>query len=195
MLVKCIWCKNKQDKNDMVCEEKTTGKFNKNGTEKKIRKYFHKKCYDLYLQDKEKKRIEASKFDELYQYLLKLHSLDVLNGRMIEKIQDLRNGSVKVKNHKIVRYKQGIPYELMYQTYQYINNRIDYVLTHNQFQTKWNEFSYVFGMVINNLNEVKSLNKRKQQQEIIEKDAVEPVEINIHKTVKKKDEMDISDFL
>jgi hypothetical protein len=195
MIVKCVWCKEKNDKTEMFCEEKPTGKFNKNGTEKKIRKYFHHNCYKLYKKDKEVKRIEAEKLDKLYQHLLKLHSLEVLDGRMIEKIQDLRNGTVKIHNKKIAKYKQGVPYDLMLETYEHITKRIDLVLLHTSFQTKWNEFSYIFGMVINNINEVKMMNRRKHLQENEYKKSFEIEEINVNNHKKKKDELDISNLL
>jgi hypothetical protein len=196
MIVKCAWCKEKNDKTEMFCEEKETGKFNKNGTEKKIRKYFHQDCYDLYKKDKEVKKIEAEKWDNLYQFLLKLHSLDVLDARMIEKLQDLRNGTIKIHNKKIRRYKQGVTYELMLQTYEYIIKRIDYVLLHNSFKTKWNEFSYVFGMIINNINEVKMMNERNKIASHNNKKVTESDNVEItFKNRKKKDELDISDLL
>lgn len=196
MLVKCFWCKEKDEKVNMLCEEKSTGKFNKNGTEKMIRKYFHYGCNEEYQKDKKFKEEESKQFTELYEYLLKLHGLKVLDGRMIEKIQDLRNGTVKVKNKKIKKYKSGITYELMLQTYQYLNQRIDIILRSSQLQPKWNEFSYIFGTMINNVNEVSQMNKRKEQVRVPNKAVNHDVGINVSKKeVKKKDELDISEFL
>ncbi|RYI30491.1 hypothetical protein EVU96_08745 [Bacillus infantis] len=195
--VKCFWCKNKGDKSLMDVEEKGTGKFNKNGSEKMSRKYFHSNCYEPYKKDRELKQQDLVELDELYQHLLSVHNLDILDGRMIEKIQDLRNGSVKLNGKKIVKYKQGVRYSLMLDTYQSIQQKIDFILSTNQFKEKWNEFSYIFGTMVNNINTVQQAEKRRDTIERIYKDIKvnkETVEIQVKKTI-KKDELDISDFL
>ena len=107
--VKCQWCNKKDNKEIMICEEKGTDKCNKNGTEKKVRKYYHDSCFIEYQKDKQFKEQETKELDELYRYLLNLHNVKVLDARMMEKIQDLRNGTIKVNNKKIKRYKEGVP--------------------------------------------------------------------------------------
>lgn len=192
--MKCFKCKGESEKESMICIEKSTGKLNKNGTEKKLRKYFHQDCYQEFLHEQEMKEKDLKELDELYKYIVKLHSLSVLDGRMMEKIQDLRNGSIKVNGKKIKKYKQGVPYSKMLDTYKYLNEKIDYILRSMQFQAKWNEFSYVFGTVINNLNtmnELEKANKQINKTPVINK---ESVEIEIRKT-QKKDDLDISAFL
>lgn len=196
MLVKCFWCKGKSEKEIMLCEEKPTGKFNKNGTEKMVRRYLHQGCNGEYQEDKSFKEEESKQLDALYSYLLALHSLEVLDGRMIEKIQDLRNGTVKINNKKITKYKSGVTYGLMLKTYKYIEKQIDHVLRTNNLQTDWNKFSYVFGMMVRSVNEVSQMDKRNSQIKVPEKVRNYDVGINVtKKEVKKKDELDISEFL
>lgn len=195
--VKCFWCKNRGIKEEMTVEEKGTGKFNKDGSEKKKRKYFHINCYLEFEYDKESKKQELAELDILYKHLTTLHKLNVLDGRMMEKIQDLRNGSIKVKGRKIVKYKQGIKYSLMLETYQFIQQKIDFILRTNQFETKWNEFSYIFGTMVNSINTVQEAENRRSINEKLNENIKinqETVEIEVKK-VHKKDDLDISDFL
>ena len=108
----------------MHVEAKYTGKLNKNGTEKVLRSYYHHQCIQAYEQDKAFKEKERIEFDNLYQYLLKLHNIKHLDGRMIERIQDIRNGTVKVNNQKIVKSKQGIEYGDLLETYRYLKTKL-----------------------------------------------------------------------
>lgn len=185
----------------MVCEAKPTGQYNKNGTEKISRKYFHSECHQRYLKDKEFKEKELEKLDELYQYLLKLHDVKSLDARQMEKIQDLRNGTVKVNNRKIIKYKSGVPYEWMLKTYQYLEFNIDQIINTKQFETKWNEFSYIFGTMQRNLNDVYLLLKEQKKQEKAHENMMKiNVENNledmkIQTKSKRKDDLDISNFL
>lgn len=201
MHVKCSWCSLKDDKETMICDEKSTGKLNKNGTEKKIRKYYHEDCYIKFLEEKKFKENEVKKFDDLYQYLLKLHNFKNLDVRMIEKIQDLRNGTIKINNKKVKRYKSGVEYEDILKTYQYLSKEIENALHIKRYDPAWNQFSYVFGIVQKKINDVKMLIEQKQKQESIQY-AIQNSKINNyseenneHPKTKKDDELDISEFL
>jgi hypothetical protein len=186
MLVKCFKCKEKSEKETMVCIEK--------GKEKITRKYLHQGCYDEYIQEQELKEKDLKELDQLYKFLINLHSIELLDGRMMEKIQDLRNGSIKVNNKKIKKYKQGVPYSLMLDTYKFMNERIDSIINSMRFQTKWNEFSYIFGTMVNNINTIKQIEKL--TEEVNQKPTInkETVDIVVKKN-NKKDELDISAFL
>lgn len=184
--VKCFLCKEKSDKETMHFEEV--------GKTKKVRRYFHEECHQEYNRIQELKQKDLQELDVLYQHLLHLHSLELLDGRMMEKIQDLRNGSIKINGQKIKKYKQGISFSLMLDTYKHLNQKIDYILNSMQFQTKWNEFSYIFGMMIKNINAIKQLEKRNEQvnkPKVINQETVN-LEVRKHS---KKDDLDISDFL
>lgn len=194
--VKCNWCKEKYDKNLMKVEEKATGKLNKNGTPKISRKYFHKSCHQDYLNDKEFKKNELEHLDNLYQYLLKLHHIEVLDGRMIQKIQDLRNGTVNLNGKKIKRYKDGIDYQMMLITYQQQEENINRSIKNMSFDKKWNEFSYCFGIMLRNINDVviaEKINRKHEQTISVVGDYQEIKFKDNYK--KKKDEIDISSFL
>ena len=194
---KCHWCKDIGEKAEMYCDEKPTGKFNKNGSPKMFRKYFHKECHELQLKDKEYKLLEAAKLTDLYNHILKIHNIIALDGRMMEKIQDLRNGSVKINNKKVTKYKEGVPYEVILQTYIHLASTIDSILHSMHFKEKWNEFSYIFGTVTRSVNDVMLMNKQQDKQ--IQKAQTVPlteVEIQVQvKNKKSKDNLDISEFL
>lgn len=154
-----------------------------------------------YVEDKLFKENEAKELEVLYEYLKELHDIGALDGRMMEKIQDFRNGTIKVGNRKIKKYKNGISYKQMYQTYIYIEKKLINIRQYKNFETKWNEFAYFFGTMVNNVIEVDSILKTKTKQEekheaVIKKNIPlqDHQEININKN-KKKDTLDISDFL
>ncbi|GEM_PF-6342435 len=195
MKVTCFWCKEKHDKSLMYCEATATGKYNKNGTEKMRRRYFHYACHTEYLNDKEKKQKELEEFDKLYNYLLKIHNLEVLNTRMIGKLQDFRNGSISIKGRKIKKYKKGISFQLMLDSYKHAEGKIEYALNNVTFQNKWNEFSYIFAIMVNNVNEVVQVIKHQEKVKIDKKPIRNISDYEVPIKQKKKDELDISEFL
>lgn len=196
---KCKWCKEEGEKNEMICHEKPTKRLKKDGSPMMTRAYYHNACEDLRIEDEEFKKKESKEMDNLYQYLLKLHNIDLLDGRMFEKIQDLRNGTIKINNKKINKSKEGVTYKHMLDTYQHVYKNIDYAIRSKQFKTKWNEFSYVFSIMANNLNEVKILQKRNNAINIPQKLTSEDFKINTNKKSNNKqnknDELDISHLL
>ena len=200
--VKCQWCGSKGVKNSMSCEAKPTGKLNKNGSEKYIRKYFHDDCFEAYKQDKKFKENEATEFDELYNYLLNLHRLERLDSRMIERIQDIRNGTVKYQNRKIKRYKEGVPFAKILEAYKFSEQQLHNVRNYKTLETSWQEFTYFLSIVINNLNEMKETDRRSKQQDDIRTNIINKqiqvqseIDIKIKPKIIKKDELDISSFL
>jgi hypothetical protein len=181
----------------MECEERDTGKTNKNGSKKMARKYFHSNCYEKHMEDQHFKKVEADELKDLYEYVLEIHGFKQLDARMLEKIQDLRNGSIKIKGKKYTKYKEGVKYSLMLQTYQAIRSRVDYIKNSQSFNTEWNEFSYIFGTMLKNINQVSTYNKRnKASSKTANEQTRTDIEVQVSKkTVNKKDELDISEFL
>ena len=149
---KCKWCKENGDKEQMVRYEKPTTKLKKDGTFAVLNSYYHAECDILRIEDEKFKKKELKELDDLYQYLLNLHSLKNLDERMFEKIQDFRNGTIKYGNQKIKNSKEGVSYREMLDTYKHMSKNIDYALRTKPFKSKWNEFAYVFGIMVNNVN-------------------------------------------
>lgn len=194
--MKCQWCEKDVPKAESKFTEKPSGKLNKNGTEGYTRKYYHSDCFDKFNAYEKNKVVDLKELDELYQYLLKLHNVKSLDGRMMEKIQDLRNGTIKVNNKKIVKFKSGVPYVAMLNTYKFVDKNIDYAISTMQFKEKWNEFSYAFGIMVRNIADVAVMLKQKDKVEARKTVNVEEISVVVQKkTNTKKDELDISDFL
>jgi len=202
--VKCRWCEKTAEKDTMFFTERKTGKLLQSGKEKVDKKYYHHDCYKHFLADKKFKEKEAEELSKLYEYLCNLHKLDALDGRMMERIQDLRNGTVKVQNKKVKRYKSGVPYWAMLETYQYIEPRLENIREYKtDLQTEWNVFTYFFGTMVNSLVEVQNTIKSVNQQKEIHKERVlkntdlqQTNDIQVKAKInKKQDELDISSFL
>ncbi|WP_342498226.1 hypothetical protein [Bacillus sp. FSL M8-0350] len=201
---KCRFCGLKNDHMQMKCYSKPTGKFNKNGSEKMARKYVHLICDEEYKKNEAFKEKELKELDELFTYLKKLHKIDTLDGRMMEKIQDLRNGTVVFNKKKIKRYKEGVPFRDILYTYEVNETYINETISNMVFAAKWNEFSYVFAIVINNINDSIGATSNKEivmnrREAIIDKNLVAQTSYSIDEptqyTNNKKDVLDISEFL
>ncbi|MBU8607853.1 hypothetical protein [Bacillus pumilus] len=201
---KCRFCGLKNDYMQMKCYSKPTGKYNKNGSEKMARKYVHLKCDEEYKNNEAFKEKELKELDELFTYLKKLHRIDTLDGRMMEKIQDLRNGTVVFNKKKIKRYKEGVPFRDILYTYEVNETYINKTLSNMVFAAKWNEFSYVFAIVINNINDSIGAASNKEtvmnrREAIIDNNLVDQTSYSMDETAKynnnKKDVLDISEFL
>lgn len=197
----CKWCKEKGYLDEMVVYEKETGKFNKNGTPKITRSCYHKACNEMYLKDKEFKEQEALELDSLYDYIKELHGLEIVDGRMFKRIQDLRNGNVSNYKSSYKKYKKGVPYSLMLESYKFSERNIDHAMRTMSFQTTWNEFAYCFAIMERNINEVSSNIKHAEKREFNQKITSEDFKIDINKTKNKlknkksDDDLDISQFL
>lgn len=193
---KCKWCKEYGVMDEMVCYSQETDKLNASGSKILRRSYAHVACDEIKKDEILFKEREAEELDELYRYLLKLHNVELLDGRMFMKIQDLRNGTISLNGKKIKKSKEGVTFKQMLHTYEHVSKNIDNVIRSKHFKTKWNEFSYVFGIMINNMNEVKSMQKRNETVIVPTKIVSEDFNLQIaRKQHNKKDSMDISDFL
>lgn len=201
--VKCRYCGEKSPKDSM---EKITkeSRNKKTGEVKKANHYFHSTCLTKFQEEKEFKAKELEELNQLYNYLLRTHNLNTLSGRMMEKIQDLRNGTIKLHGKKIRRYKAGISFTDILSTYKEVHTSINWAIKSKEFETKWNEFSYCFGIMLNKVNEVAYRNEmlRKQQEEFdnsLNESQEEVLSQTIKVTKKHKtnnsDELDISEFL
>lgn len=126
-------------------------------------KYFHPgKCMEQHLQEQAFKDREAKELDELYEVIKRLHRLDVLPSTFFSGyLQPLRNGVFKMGT-KVKKYKEGIPFPLMKETYLYIENTIDWARTNRKFDGALAELKYIFAAMVDKLPIVK---KRMRQSE------------------------------
>jgi hypothetical protein len=203
--LKCYWCKNLDSKINLKCEEKLTGKYNKDNTPKMSRRYIHLSCEKESDEVKEMKQKEVKQWNDLYETVKKIHSIDFVDTRMIKKLQDLRNGTLSVSGKQLVKYKQGIPYHTIEKAYLSEREKIEYWLKNKPFDTKYNEFAYCFAIMEQGINEViekeMKLQKHNEQQKRFTEninqsdDGIYQFDVIPRATIKRKDELDLSDVL
>lgn len=196
---KCKWCNQYGEMSSMKCYTVKTGKITKTGKESVRNSFYHEECDVLRKKDEEFKEKEAQGLNILYEHIKSLHNLDVVDGRMFMRIQDLRNGTVTYNGKKLKRYKEGVSYSNIYATYRHLDKSIDYVMRSKNFKNTWNEFAYVFSMVVNNINDVIDMKKKEESIEIPREIISEDFNLNIEKVKgnnrNNTDDMDISKFL
>jgi hypothetical protein len=187
--VKCRSCLRMDEKSTMILEE---GKL-----------YFHQgDCHEEYLRHKEFKRIEAEKWDQLYKYLLQLHSAVIIPVANVVRLQALRNGEDIVAGKRVKKYKQGVPYELMLEAYKLAEDSIRWCIKNKlNGSNDVKAINYCISIMIGKLNEawVRQQNRKRQeeqQRKIQEQTTYADMSIeNKNNTYKKKDELDISDLI
>ncbi|GAV11439.1 hypothetical protein [Paenibacillus sp. NAIST15-1] len=160
--VKCAWCERKDSKELMIQESN--------------RKYYHhNECYSAYLSEKNFKQKERIELDHLTDTIVQVHKLKFrgsIPSSFYPYINDLRNDSVLFgKMQK--RYKEGISYVLLANTYQFCEEKIAWAKANKQFKNTLSELKYCLAIVKNNIeNSLKEnikknieLNKFKKLQE------------------------------
>lgn len=188
MLVKCWYCEKKDtDRKDMI---KIEGKFNK---------YYHISCYPKYQKKQEVINQDVVEWEELFEYLKEVFDVPTLSGNAIKTLQDLRNGYLKVHNRVVKRYKMGVPFNIMTETYKRYRKQIDYALNTKQFKGE-GAFIYCFKIMESKIGETVTMRKKKEKHDktrkIADKRTIAPTDEVPKAEFKKKEyEKDISDFL
>src|SRR5699024_11275299 len=113
---------------DIYIKKKIKNKLKKNYTIKISRLCYNKEYKEMYLKYKEFKEQEALELDSLYDYIKELHGLEIVDGRMFKRIQDLRNGNVSNYKSSYKKYKKGVPYSLMLESYKFSERNIDHAM-------------------------------------------------------------------
>lgn len=165
------------------------------------RKYFHKDCYPKYLKDKEFKKHEQDEMDKLIETIMQIHQISNMPHQFYPFIQDLRNGTVLFGKKK-KKYKEGYPFSLIEKTYQSCRESIEYWKKNKQFESTMSELKYGWAIINDKINVVKKKEEKKEfakrKDKLIEneyKNKGEEKNDSIKPIHKKKDELDISDFL
>lgn len=149
--VTCQWCKGKSPKDQMAVQ--VTGK------KRKINKYYHQdKCYNEFLEDKEFKRLEAERKDNLVQEIQRIYAVKALPSTVFPLLEALRNGNrIFGKQNMTKRYKQGYEYELIQETFAYCEDRIDYSVKVKNFNDITGAIKYGLSIVINHIHTVEKM--------------------------------------
>ncbi|HSH51559.1 MAG TPA: hypothetical protein VK982_07530 [Bacteroidales bacterium] len=198
LLVKCKVCGDKSERESMYCIAKKTGKFNKNGTEKLIRSYYHHKCWT-------EKSKENKEWEELIQTIKKAHGIEIVpqSKKFYTKLNDIRNGDYGT-GKKRMKNKSGYEYPIITKAYKIYWNEmyraIKYLRMKNPNSSMEDELNYGLGVIINRLEDVRRIEKRQELESKImkereEKDLIQYESKREAKYKKKKFDDDISDFL
>lgn len=129
-------------------------------------------------------------WDKLYQYVKKdIYKLDddiPLPRSIILSLRGLKNGQV-IANNKAKAYGD-YPFKIVYLTFIYCKNKIDYALKTKNFKSYQQSFSYIRKIVEGNLINVYKKYKEKERQKNMMKENGNTVTVNdvINKEVRYK---------
>lgn len=161
--------------------------------------YHNKDCLEKKIKEKEFKLKELEQWDQLYQYIKKLHDLINLPPQLITRLQDLRNGQVFKNGSKVKLYKSGIEYDIILEAYKLASKNIEYSLKNKLDNSKDNRaLNYCFSIMLGEINNVWENKKRKIKREedmIREKEKNKPLNMNQPTYKKNYSDNDISIFL
>lgn len=187
--VKCPICAQYGQKDDM-----------KYGDDKR---YYHVEyCHGKYLKLKAETARENQEWNNLYQYIIKLHDILLLPKGNISRLKDLRAGYENKNGSRTRKWRTGPDFALMLEAYSLaeqtnrnaINNKIG----------EWavvSQINYTISTMLGYLNDAFKIRQNKSKQEAAEV-RVQAMESkrdqslqNTFKNKNKSDELDISNFL
>ncbi|MET3209682.1 UNVERIFIED_CONTAM: uncharacterized Zn finger protein (UPF0148 family) [Paenibacillus sp. PvR008] len=153
-LLKCPVCGQYGHKADMVRE-----------TDKR---HYHKEyCHERWKRERAFKQSEQEEKDSLTDKIVKIHRLQgraSIPHSFFPFIQDVRNDSVLFgKINK--RYKQGVSYKVIEDTYNYCFEKIEWARGNKEFKTIMAELKYCFAIVKSNIeNSIRANRQTKRNQ-------------------------------
>ena len=192
--VKCQYC-------GITDTPKTEMEFELVGKTRPVRKYYHKTCYQKFLEDKKFKEKEAEELDSLRQTIEDIFGIKQLPNQVYPFLQKLRNGEqVFGRQNMGKRYKQGYTYKLIEETFRHCEDTIHYWLDRINFDGFMGAFKYALAIVIDKIYFVEQRAKEREDKDKMIEKHIEQVEISDvmfesnYKKKNKKDD-DILDFL
>lgn len=185
-LVKCQICDQKDEKNLMYQETN--------------KKYYHIKiCHAKYIEIQEFKKLENEKWSLLYEYIKSLHDVLIVPPRNIKRLQELRNGFDFKGGKRIQKYRQGISFELMLESYKISEEKIKWFIRDVLKGEKGAEdINKCITMMLNSLNVAwaKEQHRIKHKEDLIKNKPDDLItDENVTYSRKEVASKDISDFL
>jgi hypothetical protein len=160
--VMCQQCKSKSPKEEMVIHVHVTSTGNKKNMN------FHEDCLKVYLTEKESKDKEQAEKDEFHEVVKRIHNLDVVPPNFYrDYAEPLRGGFFKSGN-KVKRYKEGIPYSVMKDSYLYIEKTVEYYRKNKEFKGSLEFLRYTFTIMVDKMPMAKKKKKQEDFAKIIE---------------------------
>lgn len=164
--VKCQQCKVKTPKDELVVHIHETS----TGTKKNM--YFHEECLKAYLKDREFKEVEAKELDELYVVIKELHRIDVIPTTFFSMyLQPLRNGVFK-SGTKTKKYKEGIPFSVMKDSYLYVKDSVEYARKNKEFDGSLGFLRYTFSIMVDKMPIAKKKKKQEEFAKVIQNENI-----------------------
>lgn len=151
---KCRWCKVSSPKEEMVVEY--VGK-------KKTPRYYHEHCYQEYLKDKEFKERERRELGKLIEVIKQIYGVKTVPKSVYPYLQDLRNGTQFFGRYGY-KYKQGYPYDLIAETFEYCSETIQYWLSVKKFDGFMGAFKYGLAIIADKLPIVEQRRKQREKE-------------------------------
>jgi hypothetical protein len=160
--VMCKQCKKKSSKEEMVVHVHETSTGNK------TKMNFHEECLVVYLKDKEFKEKEQQEKDELNEVVKRIHNLEVVPSNFYrDYVEPLRGGFFK-SGTKVKRYKEGIPYSVMKDSYLFIEKTVEYYRKNKEFDGSMGFLKYTFSIMVDKMPMAKKKKKQEEFAQVIQ---------------------------
>lgn len=161
--------------------------------------YYHILCLDKFNVEKEEKQRDLQELDDLYNLVKEIHNTVMIDKAWFNRIQDVRNGNYNLKGRSEKKKKAGVRYSIIKQAYLMTRDKIEYYQKNKEFENKTHEILYCLLPVLDNLNDAYAKQEQKKSQKKVEKRVEKQVqETLVEEEVvnkKRKDELDISNFI
>lgn len=187
--IKCKWCQTKRASDTMIQYLYST--------DKRTYKYYfcNEQCKNEFIADKEFKKKERQEKDNLVDTIMQVHRIPIIPSQFYPYLEELRNGDVvfgKIKK----KYKEGVPYSVIRDTYLYCQKDILWAKETKDFKgSTLQELKYGLAIV---KDKISLIYKRHQQQKRMSDDIddvyIEQTERDVIYN-KKDNDGDISQFL
>lgn len=183
--VKCQFCNSTEeystrfDKMEVVTKvSETTGK-SKNF-------YYHKgECYERHTKKEKFILDELTKKDELNDVLKDIYNIKFqVPSRIWEILQDLRNGTNRYQKFFKKRYKEGVPYDVIAESYRMSKDSIHWAKLNRRFKTLEVEMKYGIAIM---QNKIEDAHKKIKNTEQVKKASEGKVEREISDIIENRD--------
>lgn len=169
------------------------------GIKKPVNKYYHKDCFVEHLKDKEFRKKEAEELDKLVEVIKEIYGVKSIPNNAYPFLQDLRNGT-KFFGKNDYKYKEGYPYDLIAETFDYCSETIEESLRRISFNGFMNSLRYGLAIVCDKMKVVEQRRERQERQEEVIQAQIDNLsgdeyEFETNYKKPKQQHTDITDFL
>jgi hypothetical protein len=129
--------------------------------------------FKLYIDKVSQEEVEYDAWCELYEFvkieILKYDNSQTLPKYLVERLKDLRNGTIFVMGKgRVPKNKQGYCYEVIHETFKKCYRDIQFWFDNKTFQNERQKINYMMAIIDSNINDVYAKWKKEQEQTAIE---------------------------